>query len=142
MKRILAALMLFSPAAFAQIQIENPWAQATPPATRVAGGYAVIRNSGTAPDRLIGASSPASARVEMHVMSMEGGVMKMRQANGLPLPANGVLEIKPGAAHFMFLDISRPFQIGDAIPVTLQFERAGERKTELHVRPLEARGYK
>jgi len=78
-KRLLAAIALFSPAAIAQVEIENAWARATPPAARVAGGYLVIRNAGPAPDRLIGASSPAAARVEMHVMGMENGVMKMRQ---------------------------------------------------------------
>ena len=142
MKQLLAALMLFSPAAFAQIQIENAWAHATPPAAQVAGGYLAIRNVGSALDRLIGAASPAAARVEMHVVVMESGVMKMREVNGLPLPANGVLELKPGAAHLMFVDISRPFKAGDAVPVTLRFERAGERKFELHVRPVTARDYK
>ncbi len=68
--------------------------------------------------------------------------MKMREASGLPVPANGVLELRPGAVHLMFFDISRPFKAGDAVPVTLRFERAGELKTELRIRPLEARGYK
>ena len=140
MKRLLAALMMFSPAAMAQIQIENAWAQATPPAARVAGGYLVIRNAGPSPDQLIGAASPAAARVEMHIISMDGGVMKMREVKGLPLPAKGVLELKAGAAHLMFVDISRPFKAGDAVPVILRFERAGARNVELHVRPLAARG--
>lgn len=142
MKRLLAALMLCSPAALAQIQIESAWAPATPPAAQVAGGYLVIRNVGSVPDRLIGASSPASARVEMHVMGMDWGVMKMREVNDLPLPANGVLELKPGAAHLMFVDISRPFKAGDAVPVTLRFERTGERKVELHIRPITSREHK
>lgn len=142
MKRLLAALMLVSPPAIAQVQIENAWARATPPAARIAGGYVTIRNAGTAADRLVGASSPAAARVELHVVSMEGGVMKMRQVNGLPLPAKGVLELKPGAAHLMFVDIKRPFKAGDAVPVTLRFERAGERRVELRVRPLGGGYYK
>lgn len=58
------------------------------------------------------------------------------QVNGLPLPAKGVLELKPGAAHLMFVDINRPLMAGDTIPVTLRFERAGERRVELRVRPL------
>lgn len=101
-----------------------------------------MRNIGAAPDRLIGADSPASTRVEIRVIGMESGVMKMRQANGLPLPAKGVLDLKPGAAHLMFVDISRPFKEGDAVPVTLRFERAGERKVQLHIRPFTARDYK
>ena len=134
--------MLVSPAAFAQIQIENAWTQATPPAARVGGGYLMIRNPGSAPDRLISVSSPASARVEMHTIEMGGGVMKMRQVDGFAPPPKGALELKPGGAHLMFVDIGRPFKVGDVIPVTLRFERAGEHKTELHVRSLEARSQK
>lgn len=139
MRLLIAAFVLFSPAAFAQIQVESGYAHETPPAAQVAGGYVVIRNAGIAPDRLVGAFSPASARVEMHIMSMDSGVMKMRQVDRLALPAKGVLELKPGTAHLMLVDINRPFRTGDVIPVTLRFERAGERKVELHVRPMSAR---
>jgi copper(I)-binding protein len=75
-------------------------------------------------------------------MGMEGGVMKMREVNDFLLLAPGVLELKPGAAHLMFVNISRPFKTGDVIPVTLRFERAGERRIELYVRPIDARGSK
>ena len=139
MRQLIAALVLFSPSAFAQIQIENPWAHATPPAARVAGGYLVIRNTGPGADRLIGASSSASERVEMHSMSMEGGVMKMRELKNVPLPVGGTLELRPGETHLMFVNLNRPFKAGEAVLVTLRFERAGERKVELHVRPLTAR---
>ena len=139
MRKLLTALILFSPAALAQIQMENLWAHATPPAARVAGGYLVMRNTGPGADRLVGASSPASERVEMHSMSMEGGVMKMRELKNIPLPAGGTLELRPGETHLMFVNLNRPFKVGEAVPVTLRFERAGERRIELHVRPVGTR---
>ena len=133
------ALLLFLFASFpalAQVQVEQPWTRATPPGATVAGGYLVIRNRGGAPDRLVGASSPAADKVELHVHSMEGGVMKMREVPAYEVPARGSVELKPGGAHLMFVDIKRSFKEGEKIPVTLKFEKAGEVSTEFQVGSL------
>ena len=117
----------------AQVAIEKPWARATAPGAKVAGGYMVIRNAGAAADRLVSASSPASAKVELHVHINEGGVMKMREVPGYDVPAKGSFELKPGGAHLMFMQIKRPFVEGEKLPVTLKFEKAGEIRAEFHV---------
>ncbi len=93
----------------------------------------LIRNAGAAPDRLVSASSPASAKVELHVHINDGGVMKMREVPGYDVPAKGAFELKPGGAHLMFMDIKRPFKEGEKVPVKLRFEKAGELSTEFHV---------
>jgi hypothetical protein len=139
MKRWLGLLGLIAAPALAQVAIENPWARATAPGARIAAGYLVVKNSGAA-DRLVGASSPAAARVELHVHVNEGGVMKMREASGYDIPANGTFELRPGGAHLMFVDIRRPFVEGERIPVTLKFEKAGEIRAEFHVGRLGASG--
>ena len=110
----------------AQMQIEKPWARATAPGATVAGGYMVIRNAGAAGDKLVSASSPAAAKVELHVHVNDNGVMKMREVPGYDVPAKGAFELKPGGAHLMFMDIKRPFKEGDKLPVKLKFEKAGE----------------
>jgi copper(I)-binding protein len=117
----------------AQVQIEKPWARATAPGAKVAGGYMVIRNAGAAADRLLSASSAASAKVELHVHINEAGVMKMREVPGYDVPAKGSFELKPGGAHLMFIDIKRPFKEGEKVPVRLKFEKAGEVSAEFHV---------
>ncbi len=117
----------------AQMGIEKPWARATAPGATVAGGYMVLRNQGAAADRLLSASSPASAKVELHVHLNEGGVMKMREVPGYDVPAKGSFELKPGGAHLMFMDIKRPFKEGEKVPVKLKFEKAGEVSAEFHV---------
>ena len=127
----LVFLMSFSVSA--QIVIEKPWARATAPGATVAGGYMIIRNSGAAPDRLVGTSSPASAKVELHVHIMENNVMKMREVPGFDVPAKGTFELKPGGAHLMFIDIKRPFKEGEKIPVRLKFEKAGDVSADFHV---------
>lgn len=117
----------------AQVQIEKPWARATAPGAKVAGGYLLIRNPGAAADRLLSASSPAAAKVELHVHVNEGGVMKMREVPAYEVPAQGSFELKPGGAHLMFINIRRPFKEGEKVPVKLKFERAGELNAEFHV---------
>ena len=125
--------LFFSFSVQAQIQIEKPWARATAPGAKVAGGYMVIRNAGAAVDRLVSASSPAAAKVELHVHINDNGVMKMREVPGYDAPAKGVFELKPGGAHLMFMDIKRPFKEGEKLPVKLKFEKAGEVSAEFQV---------
>ena len=128
---ILIFVLAFS--AQAQMQIEKPWARATAPGAQVAGGYLVIRNQGAAADRLIAASSPAAAKVELHVHINDNGVMKMREVPGYDVPAKGIFELKPGGAHLMFVDIKRPFKEGEKLPVKLKFQKAGEVDAEFQV---------
>ena len=132
MTSLLVALLL----AATPVKVEDPWTRATPPGAKIGAGYMKI-TSGAA-DRLIGASSPVAARVELHVVEMKGGVMRMRQVNGYDIPAGGSFELSPGGAHLMLVDIKRPFKEGAKIPLTLRFEKGGEVKVELQVRALGA----
>jgi copper(I)-binding protein len=125
--------VFFSLSVQAQIQIEKPWARATAPGAKVAGGYMLIRNAGAAGDKLVSATSPAAAKVELHVHINDGGVMKMREVPGYDVPAKGSFELKPGGAHLMFMNIKQPFKEGEKVPVTLKFEKAGEVRAEFHV---------
>ena len=124
--------LFFAISSHAQVQIEKPWARATAPGAKVAGGYMLIRNQGAA-DKLLSASSPAAAKVELHVHLNDNGVMKMREVPGYEVPAKGEFELKPGGAHLMFMDIKRPFKEGEKVTVKLKFEKAGEVSAEFHV---------
>jgi copper(I)-binding protein len=131
---MLLLLLAFAvPAAHAQVEVENPWSRATAPGAKVAAGYMVVRNKSSAPDRLVGASSAAARKMETHVTVRDGEVMRMREVTGYEIPAGGTLELKPGGAHLMFVDVRQPFKEGDRIPVTLRFEKAGEKTVEFHV---------
>ncbi len=124
--------------AFAQVSIEKPWARATAPGAAVGGGFLTVTNQGAAPDRLIGASSPAAAKTEIHEMAMEKDIMRMREVRGIDVPAHGRVELKPGGYHLMFQQLKAPFKEGQKVPVTLKFEKAGEVKVELSVGSLGA----
>jgi copper(I)-binding protein len=92
-----------------------------------------IRNPGAAGDRLLSASSPAAAKVELHVHVNDNGVMRMREVKGYDVPAKGAFELKPGGAHLMFMDLKRPLKEGEKVPVKLKFAKAGEVSAEFEV---------
>ena len=137
MRFLVLALLLTASCAWAQVEIEKPWMRAPPPGSKLAAGYMTIRNKSASPDRLVGASSPAAARVETHVHIKDGEILRMREVKGYDIPAKGTLELKPGGAHLMFVEV-KPLKEGDKVPVTLKFEKAGEVKTEFHVGRLTA----
>jgi copper(I)-binding protein len=95
-----------------------------------------IVNTGTAADRLTGGSSPVAGRVEIHTMTMENDVMRMRRlADGLEIPAGGEVTLKPGSFHVMLMNLKRPLKTGETVPLTLTFAGAGTMETQLDVRP-------
>jgi periplasmic copper chaperone A len=127
--------LLAASAAQAQITVQEAWARATPPGAKIAAGYLTVRNAGAA-DKLVSASSPAAERVETHVTMRDGDISRMREVKGYEVPARGTLELKPGGSHLMLVNIKAPLKEGTSVPLTLRFEKAGEIKTELQVRPL------
>ena len=123
------------------LQIDHPWSRATPGGATVAGGYLVVKNTGTAPDRLVAATAPFAGRVEIHEMSMKDGVMVMRPLpDGLAIPAGGSLELKPGGYHIMFLDLKSPLKEGTLVDGTLTFEKAGTVPVQFKVEGMGAQG--
>ena len=139
MRSMIFLLCLVTSSALAQVRVEEPWARATAPGAKLGAGYMKI-TSGTA-DRLIGASSPAAARVEMHVTTKQGDVMRMREVKAYDIPAGGTFELAPSGAHLMLVDLKAPLKQGTKVPLTLRFEKAGEVKVELQVRALGASGH-
>ncbi|KXF78946.1 hypothetical protein ATN84_04100 [Paramesorhizobium deserti] len=109
------------------VDISGPFLRAMVPGAKVGGGFVTLENEGKEADRLVGAQSSAAKRVEIHEMTMENDIMKMRQMkDGIALPAGGTVELKPGGMHLMFMDVTKPFKEGDTVPVTLEFEKAGK----------------
>ncbi len=136
MRYVLLLAAFVAMPAMAQVSVENAWARATPPGAKIGAGYFTLRNTGSVADRLLSVASPAAARVETHVTVKEGDVSRMREVKGYEIPAKGSLELKPGGSHLMFVDIKAPFKEGQRIDAVLKFEKAGEVKVQVEVRPL------
>ena len=140
-----AALLSALPAAAhdyraGDIAIGHPWTRAIGAAAPTAAGYMSLRNAGTAPDRLIAASSPRARSIEIHEMTMTEGVMRMRPlTDGIAIPPGGTAWLRPGGTHLMLVGPTGPFAQGERVPVTLRFERAGEVTVDLEVAAAGAR---
>lgn len=132
MKKIsvfIAALLAAS--AFAQdvkvgsININHPWARATPGAVKNSAAFMVFDNKGAA-DKLIGVSGDVAKEIQIHSMITEAGVMKMREIKSLDIPANSKAELKPGGFHVMLIGLKDGLKEGAKFPLKLKFEKAGE----------------
>jgi len=121
------------------LDIADPWSRATPKGSSVAAGYMKIKNTGSAPDRLISGSSDVASKFEVHEMTMENGVAKMRPVKGgLEIKPGDTVELKPGSFHVMFVDLKKPLTAGDHIKATLVFEKVGSVNVEYDVLPMGA----
>lgn len=115
------------------LQIDKAVARATMGKQANGAAYLQIVNQG-ADDVLLSASSPIAAKVEIHTMTMEGDVMKMRALPQLELKSGQTLTMKPGnGAHIMLMGLKKPLAIGDTFPLTLSFRKAGKVDTSVEV---------
>jgi len=121
------------------LKIERPWTRATPSGAKVAGGYMTITNTGTEPDRLVGGSLPLAGRFEVHEMTMDGGVMKMRELQGgLEIKPGQTVQLKPGGYHVMFMELKELLKQGETLKGQLRFLKAGTVDVEYKVESVGA----
>ena len=114
------------------LHIAHPWARATVQGQRTGGAYLRIDNGGTA-DRLLAARSDVAAAVQLHSMSMQGNVMRMREVEAIDVPAGAKVALEPGGLHIMLVGLKAPLQAGSSFPLTLRFDKAGEVRLEVKV---------
>ena len=88
-------------------------------------------------DRLLSISSPVSDRMELHTHLNEDGVMKMRRVDGIALPHDEAIALKPGSFHVMLFETN--VALGDEVVLTLDFETAEDLTV---VAPVVMRGEK
>jgi copper(I)-binding protein len=138
-----AALAAASACAHAgALNIKDPWARATVPGQANGAGYLEVDNTGSTPDRLVSVHSDAAQKVEVHSMSMENGTAQMREVDGgVEVPAGGKVTFAPGGYHLMFVKLKAPFAAGSSVPVVLTFQKAGDVKVMMPVRPLGGMGH-
>ena len=121
--------------------ITQAWSRATPGGAKIGSGYLTIENKGSAPDRLVGGSADVAAKVQVHEMAMNNGVMTMHPLdNGLIIEPGKTVKLGPGGYHLMMFDLKAPLKQGDNVPITLEFEKAGKVKLSFDVQGVGAQG--
>lgn len=120
-----------------KISVEALWGRTSPKVADAGAFYLVIKNTGTAADKLIGVKADACGMAELHeTVDKGGGMMEMQPIAGqaIEIPAGGTVELKPGGMHVMCMMKKVDFTAGTKLPVTLVFEKSGEMKLEAEIK--------
>jgi hypothetical protein len=112
------------------LAITDGWAKAAD--TGMSAAFGMLKNPTNKPIRIIGATSTYSKVVQLHeVVSKDGAMVMQQKAGGFVLPANGMLELKPGGNHLMFVGITKPIKAGTMVPIVLITADGGLMKTKV-----------
>ncbi len=125
------------PAAAAPLKVRAAWARPTPPGSSVAAVYLTIVGGGTA-DRLVAARTDRASVTQVHAVTRDAGMTRMREANGVDIAAGARVRLAPEGLHLMLMDLPRPLAVGERFEVTLEFERAGLLRVPVAVIALDA----
>lgn len=130
--------------------VTDVWTRVTTPTQTAGAVYMTIQSPDG--DTLTGASVPSSvaAEAQLHETTDEGSMdstdsmgsddsmdethsmdsgdamMGMKEVDQIDVPAGQSVALEPGGYHIMLIDLAKPIEEGDTIPVTLDFEQAGE----------------
>ena len=130
---LIATTLLAASAVHAQTTVSEPWVRSTVAGQRATGAFLQITSA--AGGKLVSASSPVAGVVEIHEMTMDGNVMKMRAlSKGLDLPAGKAVALKPGGLHVMLMDLKQPLKAGDTVPLSLVVEGAANKRETIEVK--------
>lgn len=116
--------------------VQHPWARATAAGAKVGALYLTVRNDGTEADRLLGVSTDAAERCELHLSATAGDVMTMRMVENMEVPAGGSAAFAPQGAHIMLLGLKAQLKKGAHFAATLHFEKAGDVAIEVAVQGI------
>ena len=130
-----AAIAVALPAFADGIMIKDPYARVSAKMSSSGAAFMSIMNHSGQEDHLVGAASDIADKVELHTHKEDSnGVMRMMHVEeGFMLPKDGMIEMKRGGHHVMFLGLKQPLKDGDIVHVTLQFEKAGNVEIDVPV---------
>ncbi|MEJ7669215.1 MAG: copper chaperone PCu(A)C [Casimicrobiaceae bacterium] len=133
-----SSLVFMANLALAQVIVTDAWVRGTVPGQRATGAFMQLLSA--TDQTLVAASSPSAKFVEIHEMTMESGVMKMRAIDQLGIRAGQTVDLKTGGHHLMLLDLHAPLNVGDTVAITLTWQdRTGSKTMQevaVLVRPL------
>ena len=124
------------------LKFESGWIRVTSSDHPMTAGYITISNNGSKDFVLMSVSSAFAKMVELHKTTFHNNVMKMRELkNGIKIPANGTIHLKPKGLHLMFKGLKTTikeakkykvkfiFMNGSGVEVTMVGKRIGAKAT-------------
>ena len=114
------------------IELSNAWARATR-GDAPGAVYVTIENKGEADDRLTGAFTDHAAMAMVHQNEMTNGVVHMRVAGEINIPASKSIQMVPGGTHIMLEGLRAPLKTGDSFDLVLKFRKSGDKTVKVKV---------
>jgi hypothetical protein len=109
-----------SPTASELVSITDAWVRQTNPGQEVGAAYMTFTSKQDL--MLVSVESDVTDSIEIHNMTMENGVMKMRMMENLPLKAGKPYKLAPGGFHLMLFDLKKPLVAGEQVNFVLHFK--------------------
>ncbi len=119
-----------------RVSVKDPYVRAIPPVVKTTAAFMQLESSDSTERFMVAAESPAASAVELHMHTMDDGVMRMRQIPHIHLPPNKPVSLQPGGLHIMLFDLKATLTPGDTIPLTLVFEDGSRKQIEARVRRI------
>jgi periplasmic copper chaperone A len=118
--KLLLGLLFGISLAQADVTISDAWVRASNPGQSVVAAYLTLNSRENV--HLVYVETARAGSTELHSMTMQNGVMKMRHVEELPIPANKPVELAPGGLHLMLFELPSPFKVGEQIRFRLCFK--------------------
>jgi copper(I)-binding protein len=125
-------LLLAACTSSADVSISNAWVRENAPGQKVGAAYMTLQSPEKSKLVYVEALD-AAGTVEIHSMTMNNGVMKMRMLEALTLEPNKPVSLKPGSFHLMLMDLKKPLKAGDNINFRLCFEDENGKITDQNI---------
>ena len=121
------------------LQISQPWARATPKGAATGAVYMTVINTGAKPEQLSCLSSDAADKCQIHQMSMDNGVMKMREMEGgVEIKPGETVTFAPGGYHVMLVGLKAPLVQGKSVAATLKVDSGATAQVEFPIAAIGA----
>ena len=113
------------------VQISDAWVRASAPGQSVGAAYMTLNSAQDS--TLVYVETPAADTAEIHSMTMDNGVMKMRMLDELTLKAKTPQKLAPGGFHLMLMDLQEPLKVGENVTFRMCFKDKNGKITEQNV---------
>lgn len=116
------------------VMIHDGWARASLGNAPNSAAYMTLMIDGDATDKLIAVSTPLAETAELHTHMMNDGIAKMRPVEAIEVAPGEPTVLQPGGLHVMLMGLKGKLNEGDALPLTLTFENAGDVTLDVPIR--------
>lgn len=121
------------------VVVHGAWVRLVPPVAKNSAMYMEIQNKGDKMLQVESVESPVASVVEVHQTTMIDGVMRMSEVKGLKVPVDGKVTMKPGGYHVMLINLKKPLQKGQTVPLTITFSAGQEVIVEAKVKEMQGK---